>query len=108
MDFAQDETTIDLERRLLEFMDDCVYPAEERFRSEVASAANPWGTPAVLEELKADAERNGHKSSVNFHGHPIVTVRPAAFKRCLATLVSHAARHAPRPCPGGSRRSTRG
>ena len=30
-----------------------------------------------------------------FHGHPIVTVRPAAFKRCLANLVSNAARHAP-------------
>jgi two-component system osmolarity sensor histidine kinase EnvZ len=31
---------------------------------------------------------------VAFHGHPIVTVRPAAFKRCLANLVSNAARHA--------------
>ena len=50
---------------------------------------------AFLEELKTDAERNGHKSSVHFHGHPIVTVRPAAFKRCLANLVSNAARYAP-------------
>ena len=45
-------------------------------------------------ELKADAERHGHSTSVAFHGHPIVTVRPAAFKRCLANLVSNAARHA--------------
>jgi two-component system osmolarity sensor histidine kinase EnvZ len=29
-----------------------------------------------------------------FHGQPIVTVRPAAFKRCLGNLVSNAARHA--------------
>ena len=50
---------------------------------------------AFLDELKADAERNGHKASVVFHGHPIVTVRPAAFKRCLANLVSNAARFAP-------------
>jgi two-component system osmolarity sensor histidine kinase EnvZ len=50
---------------------------------------------AFLEELKDDAERNGHKASVNFHGYPIVTVKPAAFKRCLANLVSNAARHAP-------------
>ena len=50
---------------------------------------------AFLEELKTDTERNGHKSSVHFHGHPIVTVRPAAFKRCLANLVSNAARYAP-------------
>ena len=32
--------------------------------------------------------------SVNFHGQPEVTVRPAAFKRCLANLVSNAARFA--------------
>ena len=30
-----------------------------------------------------------------FHGPPIVTVRPAAFKRCLGNLVSNAARFAP-------------
>jgi len=41
-----------------------------------------------------DAERHGHKTTVVFHGTPIVTVRPAAFKRCLANLVSNAARHA--------------
>jgi two-component system osmolarity sensor histidine kinase EnvZ len=50
---------------------------------------------AFLDELKIDAERHGHRSSVSFHGHPIVTVRPAAFKRCLGNLVSNAARHAP-------------
>ena len=31
---------------------------------------------------------------VAFHGLPVVTVKPAAFKRCLANLVSNAARHA--------------
>ena len=40
------------------------------------------------------AERHGHRASVAFHGQPIVTVRPAAFKRCLANLVSNAARFA--------------
>jgi two-component system osmolarity sensor histidine kinase EnvZ len=33
---------------------------------------------------------------VSFHGHPIVTVRPNAFKRCIGNLVSNAARHARR------------
>ena len=47
-----------------------------------------------LEELRVDAERHGHKTSVVFHGPPIVTVRPAAFKRCLSNLVSNAARFA--------------
>jgi two-component system osmolarity sensor histidine kinase EnvZ len=47
-----------------------------------------------LEELRVDAERHGHRTSVVFHGPPIVTVRPAAFKRCLSNLVSNAARFA--------------
>jgi len=59
MDFAFDDTTVDLERRLEAFMDECVYPAEERFRAEAASAEDPWGTPPVLEELKVEARRRG-------------------------------------------------
>src|SRR4029079_5102477 len=35
-----------------------------------------------------------HKTNVVFYGHPIVTVRPAAFRRCLGNLVSNAARFA--------------
>ena len=49
---------------------------------------------AFLDELKADAERHGHKTTVAFYGHPVVTVRPAAFRRCLGNLVSNAARFA--------------
>ncbi len=52
------------------------YIAFARGDSGEQSASTDMG--AFLEELKADAERNGHKSSVHFHGHPIVTVRPAA------------------------------
>ncbi len=47
-----------------------------------------------LEELKTDTERDGHQVNVVFHGPPLVTVRAAAFKRCLANLVSNAARFA--------------
>jgi two-component system osmolarity sensor histidine kinase EnvZ len=64
-------------------------------RGDSSEQSAPTDMGAFLDELKADAERNGHKSSVHFHGHPIVTVRPAAFKRCLANLVSNAARYAP-------------
>src|SRR5476649_1583845 len=48
-----------------------------------------------LDELRDDAVRDGHKSTVVFHGQPVVMVRPAAFKRCLTNLVSNAARFAP-------------
>ncbi len=64
-------------------------------RGDLGESAAPTDMAALLEELKDDAERNGHKASVVFHGQPIVTVRPAAFKRCLGNLVSNAARYAP-------------
>jgi two-component system, OmpR family, osmolarity sensor histidine kinase EnvZ len=49
---------------------------------------------SLLEELRLDAERHGHRATVAFHGQPEVTVRPAAFKRCIYNLVSNAARFA--------------
>ena len=64
-------------------------------RGAEGEQAAPTDMAEFLEELRDDAERNGHKASVVFHGQPIVTVRPAAFKRCLANLVSNAARYAP-------------
>jgi two-component system osmolarity sensor histidine kinase EnvZ len=64
-------------------------------RGDSGEQSAPTDMAAFLEELKLDAERHGHKASVVFHGPPIVTVRPAAFKRCLANLVSNAARFAP-------------
>src|SRR4051795_947846 len=59
MDFAFDATTLELRERLLRFMDECVYPAEPRFRTEVAQADDRWQTPPVIEELKARAREQG-------------------------------------------------
>ncbi len=64
-------------------------------RGDLGEQSAPTDMAAFLDELKDDAERNGHKASVVFHGPPVVTVRPAAFKRCLGNLVSNAARFAP-------------
>jgi two-component system osmolarity sensor histidine kinase EnvZ len=72
-------------------------------RGDSAEAAAPTDMAEFLEELRLDAERHGHKTSVIFHGPPIVTVRSAAFKRCLANLVSNAARHAPSIAIAGHR-----
>jgi len=63
-------------------------------RGDGGEQAEPTDMEAFLEELKADAERDGHKTAVVFHGYPVVTVRANAYKRCLANLVSNAARHA--------------
>jgi two-component system, OmpR family, osmolarity sensor histidine kinase EnvZ len=63
-------------------------------RGDAGEQSAPTDIAALLEELKADTERHGHGASVAFHGPPVVTVRPAAYKRCLANLVSNAARFA--------------
>jgi two-component system osmolarity sensor histidine kinase EnvZ len=62
-------------------------------RGDAGEQAAATDMEVFLTELKADAERHGHATTVVFHGYPVVTVRPNAFKRCLANLVSNAARH---------------
>ena len=63
-------------------------------RGDTGEQSSPTDMAAFLEEIKTDADRDGHRTSVAFHGQPMVTVRPAAFRRCVANLVSNAARHA--------------
>jgi two-component system osmolarity sensor histidine kinase EnvZ len=63
-------------------------------RGDSGEQSAPTDMAAFLEELKLDTERHGHRASVAFHGQPEVTVRPAAFKRCLANLVANAGRFA--------------
>ena len=63
-------------------------------RGDSGEHAQPTDMALALEELRSDAERHGHTATVTFHGLPVVTVKPASFKRCLANLVSNAARHA--------------
>ena len=59
MDFAFDQRTEELREQLLAFMDEFVYPAEKTFRNQVRSAENTWGTPPIIEELKAEARSRG-------------------------------------------------
>jgi two-component system osmolarity sensor histidine kinase EnvZ len=72
-------------------------------RGDSGEQAAPTDVAALLEELRGDTERNGRHASVAFKGQPVVTVRPAAFKRCLGNLVSNAARHASSIAIAGSR-----
>jgi two-component system osmolarity sensor histidine kinase EnvZ len=63
-------------------------------RGDTGEQPAPTDMADFLEELRADIERNGLKTTVAFHGQPVVTVRPAAFRRCLGNLVSNAERFA--------------
>ncbi|MFE7665661.1 acyl-CoA dehydrogenase family protein [Streptomyces celluloflavus] len=59
MDFAFDARTEELRERLLAFMSTHVLPAERTAEEQRAALASPWDTPPVVEELKAEARRQG-------------------------------------------------
>ncbi|WP_338675618.1 acyl-CoA dehydrogenase family protein [Streptomyces sp. SCSIO 30461] len=59
MDFAFDARTEELRARLLAFMDEHVYPAEAVAHEQLTLSSSPWDTPAVIEDLKAEARRQG-------------------------------------------------
>jgi two-component system, OmpR family, osmolarity sensor histidine kinase EnvZ len=63
-------------------------------RGDTGEQPAPTDIAALLDELRLDAERHGHRAGVAFHGPPEITVRPAAFKRCVYNLVSNAGRFA--------------
>src|SRR5260370_4927265 len=63
-------------------------------RGDTGEQSAPTDISGLLEELRPDTEGRGHRATVAFRGPPEVTVRPAAFKRCFANLVSNAARFA--------------
>jgi len=57
MDFAFGKKIEDLQRRLQGFMDEHVYPNEQRFQDEIER--NRWSPTAVVEELKPKARAVG-------------------------------------------------
>ncbi|MDJ0463384.1 acyl-CoA dehydrogenase family protein [Streptomyces sp. H27-C3] len=59
MDFAFDARTEELRTRLLAFMDEYVYPAETVSHEQRGQLASPWDTPQIVEDLKAEARRQG-------------------------------------------------
>lgn len=62
-------------------------------RGDAGEAAVETDIRALLEDLKADAERQGHQTELEVVGDPEVVVRPDAFRRLLTNLVSNAARY---------------
>ena len=72
-------------------------------RGDSGEQAQATDMAAVLEELRGEAERQGDTATAEFNGPPVVTVKPASFKRCLANLVSNAARYADSVAISGQR-----
>lgn len=59
MDFSLSPRAADLQSRLLQFMDECVYPAEPKFAEQMRASGDPHFHPPVMEELKAEAKTRG-------------------------------------------------
>lgn len=72
-------------------------------RGEVGEQPALVDVSEILDELAAEAGRRGKRASASFAGPPIVQVRPDAFKRCLANLVSNAVRFGSTISLSGSR-----
>jgi two-component system osmolarity sensor histidine kinase EnvZ len=65
-------------------------------RGDAGEAAEPVDLAQMLDDLKRGAETAGVSATVEIHGDHVAVVRPDAFRRCLANLVSNAARFARR------------
>ncbi len=63
-------------------------------RGDSGETPAPTNIDTFLKEIGADAERTGAQTTVTFHGEPMVKVRPDAFRRCIANLVTNSARYA--------------
>jgi acyl-CoA dehydrogenase len=59
MDFQPSERCADFKERLVAFMDEHVYPAEERYERERADSGDPHHHPPVMEQLKSRAREQG-------------------------------------------------
>jgi acyl-CoA dehydrogenase len=62
MDFAYDARTEELRGQLQAFIDEYIIPAEKVFEeqaAEMAAEGRGWERPAVMEDLKAEAKRQG-------------------------------------------------
>lgn len=62
-------------------------------RGDMIEQAQAINIRLLLEEMKTDAERQGHKTSIEIQGDPIVTIRVDGFRRCIGNLIANAARH---------------
>ncbi|MBS1895064.1 MAG: acyl-CoA dehydrogenase family protein [Actinobacteria bacterium] len=59
MDFELTDRCKEFQERLQAFMDERIYPAEAVYRQEMRDSGNPNHQPAILEDLKEDAQSRG-------------------------------------------------
>jgi two-component system osmolarity sensor histidine kinase EnvZ len=71
-------------------------------RGDSGEVSVPSDIASLLREVKEELDEADHDTQVTFAGDPIVSVRPDAFKRCIANLVANAQHHARKVSVEGS------
>jgi len=97
MEFAYDERTQELAKRLLDFMDSHIYPAEPVYAAQAEEAArsgDPWHRPAVVAELKTQARKRG-LWNLFLAGHPRGAGLTSLQYAPLAEITGHSPALAP-------------
>jgi acyl-CoA dehydrogenase len=59
MDFGYDARTQELREQLTAFMAEHIYPAEPVFEQQLEERDDPWATPPIVDDLKAEARKRG-------------------------------------------------
>jgi acyl-CoA dehydrogenase len=59
VDFAPDVQTAGLREEVERFFNERILPAEHIFEEQIAAGDDPWATPPIMEELKAQAREAG-------------------------------------------------
>ena len=94
MDFAYDAETEELRQRLLTFMEEHVYPAEQVMDTQLAQRDDPWSIPPIVGELQAEAKKRG-LWNLFLAGHPEHDGLPNLRYAPLAEITGRSPRLAP-------------
>lgn len=92
--FVGDSPEVELMKKDVDEMNGMLEGYLSFARGDAGEPSAPTHIPALLEELRSEAEREGHQATVTYRGQPVSIVKPAAFKRCLGNLVSNSTRYA--------------
>ena len=111
MDFAYSDKVKALQEKVLRFMDEHVYPNEQRFNDEVEENTRKgqrWTPTRLIEELKPKARAAGAVEPVVAEGATAASSRTSSTRRSARSWAACSGRRrcstAPRPTPATWRR----
>ena len=59
MDFNYSKKSLDLQKQLVDFFEEYIYPNENAYDKEIEDSGNPLHIPNILDDLKEKAKKSG-------------------------------------------------